>query len=90
MLDENEIRNFRNHLEKLTGFITDYGSDEEFNDNTLEYANNLCDALSWALGEITTEDFQSDAYLNLPRLEAIAKNVEERSGKNLLEYYLSL
>ncbi len=86
MIVENEIRNFKNHLEKLTGFIADYGSDEEFYDDTLEYANNICDALSWALGEISTEHFQSDAYLNMIRLEAIAKNVEERSGKNYLGY----
>ncbi|MEE9599835.1 MAG: hypothetical protein V3V66_05175 [Anaerolineales bacterium] len=86
MKAEHEIITLKEQLERLTGFIADNGTDKEFENESVKYSNDVCDALYWVLGEITTEDFQSGAYLDIPNLEVIAKNIEERSGKKKADY----
>jgi hypothetical protein len=44
------------------------------------------DALYRVLGEISTEDFRNDAYLNLMHLRETAMGVEKRTGKELDSY----
>jgi hypothetical protein len=86
MIKETEIKRYKEKLEQLTGFISEYGDEKEFTDDTMSYANSICDSLSWILGEEDTDSFISDAYLDLPKLELTAKNIELRSGKKLSEY----
>lgn len=78
MIDEVEIRGLQSRLEKFSDFIADYGSDNEFNNDAMEFANNICDALSWVIGEISTDDFKSEAYLNMLELETVANNIEDK------------
>ncbi len=42
---------------------------------------DIIDTLMWVLEEITTEHFESDAYLDLFKFRAIAENIEHRTGK---------
>lgn len=86
MKNENEIEELKSQLEKLTGFIADYGSDKEFGEDGNSFTNNLCDSLSWVLDEISTEDFMSIEYLNISKLQEIVKNIEVKSGKKLADY----
>ncbi len=79
MRTKNEIQQLKQELEILTGFITDYGIKEEIKNSN--YACDIIDALWWVLEEITTEHFESDAYLDLFKLRAIAENIEHRTGK---------
>ncbi len=44
----------------------------------------LIPALDWILEEIPSEDFKSDAYLNIERLERITRAVQMRTGEVLV------
>jgi hypothetical protein len=86
MRGEREIAELKDKLEKMTGFIADYGSEEEFNNKDVSYACDVIDALDWVLGLISTEHFLSDSYLNLAGLQKLVKEVEKRAGKKLQMY----
>lgn len=73
-------------LDKLTGFIAENGTRSELTNKDVQYACNICDALYWILGEISTENFTSDTHLNLEHLERLARSVEERTENKLADY----
>ena len=83
---EIEIKELKDKLDQLTGFIYDYGSDEDVNHKELDFACNLSDALSWVLEEIPTDNFKSDNYLDIENLKIIANNIENRTGNKLDDY----
>lgn len=83
MRSQQEIRELMEKLEKLTGFIGEFGSLKELYNKDVQFACNASDVLSWVLGEITSERFISDAYVNFAHLEEIALMVERRTGKKL-------
>lgn len=80
------IRELKEELEKITGFIGEYGTEEENKDNEFLFACNICDGLSWVLGEISTEGFKSDAYLDLAKLKIMVTEIEQRTGKIFSHY----
>jgi len=47
---------------------------------------NVADAFSWALGEISTEHFKSNAYLDTDNLKKIVEKIEKRTDKKLENY----
>lgn len=81
MRNKNEIQELKQELEMLTGFIADYGTNQEFTDDCVRFSNDVQDALSWVIEEIKTEHFRSDSYLHLDKLHAIANKIEKRTGK---------
>ena len=81
MRNKNEIQEFKQKLEMLTGFIADYGTDQEYQEKCLSFILDVQDALSWVMEEIETEQFRSENYLHLDKLHAIAKKIEQRTGK---------
>jgi hypothetical protein len=81
MRNKNEIQELKQELEMLTGFIGDYGTEQEFKDKCVSFSCDVIDALAWVMEEIETEHFKSDNYLDLFRLHAIAKKIEQRIGK---------
>jgi len=83
---EKEIRELKEELSKLTGFIADFGTDEEFQSSEMPFANDVVDAFSWVLNEISTENFRSKAYLDIVALKEVAKGIERRTGKKLEDY----
>ena len=86
MRNEKEIQELKQELETLTGFIADFGTQEEFVNEDVGFSNDVTDAICWVLGETSTEDFRSDAYLNMANLKTIAKKIEERTGNKLEDY----
>jgi len=86
MRNEKEVQELKEKLEKLTGFIADFGLSKELDKADMTFANDVCDALGWVLGEISTENFESDSYLNLVNLQQVAKEIEKRTGKKLQDY----
>lgn len=84
--NEKEIKELKEELSKLTGFIADFGTDKEFQSSEMPFANDVVDALSWVLNEISTENFRSKAYLNIAALKEVAKGIERRTGKKLEDY----
>jgi len=72
------IKELKEELEKITEFISDYGTDKETKDNAFLFACNICDGLSWVLGEISTKRFRSDAYLDLAKLKRMITEIEQR------------
>ena len=81
MRNKNEIQELQQELEILTCFIYEYGTEQEFKDECNIYSSNVIDALVWVMEEEETERFRSDNYLNLAKLHAIAKKIEQRTGK---------
>ena len=86
MQGEQEIRSLKEELEKLTGFISDNGSAEQFAGKEFVFACNVCDSLAWVLEETLVEHFRSDSYINLELLKQIARAIEMKTGKKLDEY----
>ncbi|MFC1787534.1 hypothetical protein ACFLY8_05865 [Halobacteriota archaeon] len=86
MRSETEIRKFMERLDKLTGFIADFGDDDEFEKDEITYACDASDTLSWLLGEISTEAFEGEDYLRVAIMQQIAEEIEKRTGKKLQDY----
>lgn len=83
MRRESEIENLKNEIEKLTGFINDNDiHQKEHKNEDIIFPNDVSDALSWVLEEISTEHFLSDSYLNIENLKMIAEKIEQKTGKN--------
>ena len=81
-----EVIELKEELEKLTGFVGEFGLEEEFRDEDVQFSCNITDAFSWMLGEISSEDFRSDNYVNLQHLKEIASTIEKRTGNKLQDY----
>lgn len=90
MRSETEVREIKLKLDKLTGFIGDLCTPEEFQKFELytSYANDACDFFSWLLEEISTDDFESETYLGLGYIQKIAESIENRTGKKLQDYQI--
>lgn len=86
MRSEEELRKLKDELERLSAFIGEFGTDKEFEHEDVKYSADVSDALDWVLGEITTERFRSDDFLNIDGLKGLAKRIEERTGKKLKDY----
>ena len=86
MRSEQEVRQFDEELSKLTAFISEHGSTEQLVSAEFRFTCDICDALKWVLGEIPTDHFKSDAYLNLERLKDTATYIETTTGKKLADY----
>ena len=86
MRAEEEVRGLRDELLRFTGYISDYGTREDHVTESLVFSNDACDVLTWVLEEISTERFQSDAYLNLPQLRRFAEKIRASTGKRLEDY----
>lgn len=84
--DEKEIKELEEELSKITGFITDFGTDREFNDKDVGFSADVADALSWVLEGISTEHFRSSSYLNITDLQKVVKEIEKRTGRKLEDY----
>ena len=72
------IKELNEELEKIVFFISEHGTKTETKDDDFIYACNVSDALSWVLGEESTERFRSDAYLNLAKLKRMVTEIEQR------------
>ncbi|TKJ35809.1 MAG: hypothetical protein CEE38_14490 [Planctomycetes bacterium B3_Pla] len=81
MRSEQEVRELMEKLSKLSSFVGEFGTLKELYNKDVQFACNASDVLDWVLGEITSESFISDAYVNLTHLEEIALMVERRTGK---------
>jgi hypothetical protein len=86
MRTEQETRQLKEELEKLTGFIGEHGSPEQVASKDFQVACNTCDALAWVLGEIQTDHFKSDAHLNLEVLKNTATYIETTTGEKLANH----
>jgi hypothetical protein len=86
MQSEQEIRELSEELSKLTGFIYENGSPEQISSRYLSFSCDVCDALAWVLGEITTDDFKSHTHLDLASLKNIAAYIETTTSRKLTDY----
>jgi len=82
MRTEKEIQELQSELSQIIDFINDSGTDEESEDEDVNFANDVLDVIDWVLGEIATEDFKIEPYLNMDRLEEIVSNIKERIGED--------
>ncbi|ACL11455.1 hypothetical protein DKAM_1129 [Desulfurococcus amylolyticus 1221n] len=83
---EREVRELLDLVEPIISFIGEYGRDEDLKDDNWRYACDVVDTLYWVLGEIDTEDFLSDTYLNLEKLKRIVARIERKTGKSFSEF----
>ncbi|MBA7469653.1 hypothetical protein ES707_04926 [subsurface metagenome] len=81
MRSEQEIRQIKEELEKLTSFTDEQGADVELDSKTVEYAFSICDELHWFLQETPPESFAGDARRDLERIKQIYEAIERRRRK---------
>ncbi|MBA7626696.1 hypothetical protein ES703_34151 [subsurface metagenome] len=86
MQSEQDIKQLKEELAKLTGFIYEHGSPEQVGSRQLQFSCDVCDALAWVLEEISTDDFKSNAHVDLNSLKSIAAYIEETTSKKLTDY----
>jgi hypothetical protein len=72
MRKEREIRELEQELERLVGFVGEYGPEGILQDKDFIFLCNVGDVLGWVLRKIATEGFRGDAYLNMDKLRRIA------------------
>jgi len=73
MRNDQEIKDMVNELENAVSVDDVEEYDRVAKDKDFKYLCNVLDTLSWVLGEISTEDFKSDAYINLDQVMKKAK-----------------
>jgi len=73
MRSEEEIREMINELENAVNVDNIEEYDRVAKNGDFKYLCNILDALSWVLEEISTDDFKSDAYINLDKIKNKAK-----------------
>ena len=79
MKSEKEIKEVLNELEQITGFISEYASQEEIElDKTKSwnYACNVSDALRFVVEDYDTVESFLESYVELPNLKKIADALE--------------
>jgi hypothetical protein len=88
MVSEEDVKKVKEELAKLIGFIADHDSDiqEDSDYDLFTFAMNVSDAIDWFLGETPTDDFVSDAFLNMERLREVAHMIERKTGENFEGY----
>lgn len=86
MRTEDEIRALRDKLENVTSFIGDFGSTPELQSDKMKYACNVLDTIDWVLGETSTDNFQSEGFLDMDNLYGIGKRVERQTGETMKQY----
>ncbi len=82
MRSEKEVRELLRIIEPIISFISEHGRNEDLDDDNWRYACDVVDTLYWVLGEIDTERFLSDAYLNLEKLRKTVARIESETGKS--------
>jgi len=86
MRSETELRELIKKIDRLTGFVSEFGPTVKFAPDALKGYSELCgmsDGLGWVLGELPVEEVESGAIADLMQW---AKIIEERSGKKLDDY----
>lgn len=87
MKSEKEIRETLRKIDQVNDFINDHGNPEEYGHERVEYANNVSDVVSWILDDrISSDDFLSEDYVDIPFLKRMAKKIEARTDKKLKDY----
>ncbi len=86
MRSEQEIIALKEELERLTGFISEHGSPEPFGTRDHQFGCDVCDAGAWVLGEISTDQFRSNAHINIERLYEQVRAIETTTGEKLANY----
>jgi len=79
MRTEKEIEELRDELSRMIDYIVDFGSSEESENEDVDFANDVLDVIDWVLGEIETDDFKVEPYLNVARLEEIVSSIEAKT-----------
>ncbi len=79
MRNKNEIQQLIQELEMIMDVITESGNEQEF--ELRKYGCDVLDTLDWVLEEITTEQFKSSDFIDLAKLHATIKEIEQRTKK---------
>ena len=79
MRSEKEIKELKDELLEIIDFIVDNGTEEESEDEDVDFAHDVLDVLDWVLGEISTDDFKVEPYLNITVMNAIVEDIKTRA-----------
>ena len=79
MRSEKEIKELKDELLEIIDFIVDNGTEEESEDEDVDFAHDVLDVLDWVLGEISTDDFKVEPYLNIATMNAIVEDIKTRA-----------
>ncbi|MBT4511542.1 MAG: hypothetical protein HOC20_04955 [Chloroflexi bacterium] len=79
MRSEKEIKELRDEIVEITDFIVDSGTEEESEDEDVDFAHDVLDVLDWVLGGISTGDFKVEPYLNIAAMKEIVEDIKART-----------
>ena len=82
--NEKEIKELEEELSKITGFISDYGVDDEFNDEDVSYPCDITDALQWILRKISTG--QERIRIEEEMRDIMGRDIDEMDDDEFKEY----
>ena len=80
MKSETEIEELYNELTVIVDCISDSETEEESENEDMDFASDVLDTLDWVLEKITTKEFTKKPYLNLDKLKRTVKEIEDRAG----------
>ncbi len=79
MRTEKEIEELRDELSRMIDYVADFGSEKDIENEDVDFAHDVLDVIDWVLGEIETEDFKVEPYLNMARLKEIVSSIEDKT-----------
>ncbi|NQT72279.1 MAG: hypothetical protein HQ553_05850 [Chloroflexi bacterium] len=79
MRTEKEIEELRNELSRMIDYVADFGSEKDIENEDVDFAHDVLDVIDWVLGEIETEDFKVEPYLNMAGLEEIVSSIGDKT-----------
>ncbi len=81
MRTEQEIEELKNELSRMVDYIVDFGSEKDMENEDVDFSHDVLDVIDWVLGEIETDDFKVEPYLNIARLEEIVSSIENKTAE---------
>ncbi|MFC2027579.1 hypothetical protein ACFLU3_02710, partial [Chloroflexota bacterium] len=66
---------------RMVDYIVDFGSEKDMENEDVDFAHDVLDVIDWVLGEIETDDFKVEPYLNIAKLEEIVSSIENKTAE---------
>jgi len=79
MRTEKEIEELRDELSRMIDYVADFGSEKDIENEDVDFAHDVLDVIDWVLGEIETEDFKVEPYLNMAKLKEMVSSIEDKT-----------
>ena len=81
MRSETEIRELHDELAGIVDYVSDFGTEEESENEDMDFASDVLDTLDWIMEKISTKEFTRKPYLDMYKLKKTAETIKDRTGE---------